>query len=170
MNKRTFQRRVAKQKDYYKKRVFDKCREEMPRSENIEAKVCESSVMCENDSLTEDESELLLNYKFPENSKFSEKLKTWYIDTKPTKMCVEKLLAILKEEGLDVPLCLETLLGRQNIALTKHVSPGVYCHFGIEKQILKIGTLLQSYDEIVIDINIDGIPLFKSSSVQLWPI
>lgn len=29
---------------------------------------------------------------------------------------------------------------------------------------------MQNYDELQLDINIDGIPLFKSSRVQLWPI
>lgn len=29
---------------------------------------------------------------------------------------------------------------------------------------------LRTYDKVVIDINIDGLPLFKSSKAKFWPI
>lgn len=137
--------------------------EKVEEVEKVEKNICESSVTCENNT-AEDSLNIV------QTSKFTDKLKMWYIDTKPTKNCVEKLLTILKEEGLDVPLSLETLLGRQKRALTKYVSPGIYCHFGIQKQIRKVESFLKNYEQIVIDVNIDGIPLFKSSLVQLWPI
>lgn len=48
-----------------------------------------------------------------------------------------------------------------------------YCHFGITNGLISIfqtcnGALIP--DEIILLINIDGLPLVKSSSSQLWPI
>lgn len=87
-----------------------------------------------------------------------------------SRKCGEKLLLILNEEGLDVPLRIESLLGKKAQVLVRDVCPWSYCHIGIETKQKKFEHVLQNYDEVVLDINIDGIPLFKSSRVQLWPI
>ncbi|XP_067203281.1 uncharacterized protein [Linepithema humile] len=58
------------------------------------------------------------------------------------------------------------------------VSPGLYCHIGIEAGLrnkineTKQNTFLESDNEVVlpVNINIDGIPIFNSSRSQLWPI
>lgn len=99
-----------------------------------------------------------------------EKLKDWYIRNRPTRKTVEELLAILNEENLDVPLSIKTLLPNNEKAVIKDVSPGVYSHFGIRNQFESIHSIISEYDEIVVDVNIDGLPLFKSSRAQLWPI
>lgn len=109
---------------------------------------------------------IILDFKKP----LHEKLKEWIIRNKPTRQCVEELLVILKEENLEVPLSLKTLFPNKQRAIIKQVSPGFYSHFGIKAQLNTIGHLLSKYDEVVVDINIDGIPLFKSSKTQLWPI
>lgn len=81
------------------------------------------------------------------------------------------LLKALWEEGLNVPNSRKKLLkikNKKTIILT--VNPGEYFHFGIKNQILKLNEVLNDVNEIHIDIGIDGLPLFKSSSVGLWPI
>lgn len=99
-----------------------------------------------------------------------EKLKKWYIETAPSRKFLENLLAILQEEGLEVPLSAAALLGKKDKVAIKKVFPGSYCHIGLENQLKKVGDVLKNYDEVQLDINIDGIPLFKSSRIQLWPI
>lgn len=50
------------------------------------------------------------------------------------------------------------------------IEPGLYYHFGVENGIkLNINRCLES-DNIELVIGIDGLPLFKSNSDQLWPI
>jgi hypothetical protein len=47
-----------------------------------------------------------------------------------------------------------------------------YCYFGLEHGILSIieHNLPFPYDTIEVKINIDGVPLFKSTNTQFWPI
>lgn len=99
-----------------------------------------------------------------------EKLKNWYIRNQPTRKTVEELLIILNEENLSVPLSLKTLIPNKEKTVVKRISPGYYTHLGIRNQLRNVDYLLLEYNEIIIDINIDGIPLFKSSRIQLWPI
>lgn len=48
---------------------------------------------------------------------------------------------------------------------------GAYKYFGIKNGIKElIGKNLVKSRSIALDLNIDGLPLFKSSSTQFWPI
>lgn len=48
---------------------------------------------------------------------------------------------------------------------------GSYYHLGIEKQLKKIPEkIINEIDEIILDIGVDGLPLYKSSNQSLWPI
>ena len=66
-----------------------------------------------------------------------------------------------------------TLLGTKAIGEIKTIGNGLYYHFGIASTItsqLKAHPGLQACDTIHLQVNIDGLPLFKSSSQQFWPI
>lgn len=84
---------------------------------------------------------------------------------------MRELLCIFRRYGLDVPLSTSTLLPKMcpkaNIIT---MQPGHYAHFGIKESLTNVAHVLKNYDEWVCDINIDGLPLFKSSNTQLWPI
>lgn len=84
---------------------------------------------------------------------------------------MRELLIILRNYGVDVPLSPTTLVQKVNSrADIITVPPGEYAHFGIKQNLMKAAHVLQKYDEIICDINIDGLPIFKSSNLQLWPI
>lgn len=101
----------------------------------------------------------------------SEKLVKWYIKNRISRNAFEELLEILREENIDLPKRAETMMPKIiEKPVVRKVSPGLYCHLGIRKQIQKISCIISSLEKIVIDVNIDGLPLFKSSRVQLWPI
>ncbi len=55
-----------------------------------------------------------------------------------------------------------------------NLAGGSYYHFGMSswmKTVVEsLSVPVESIEEVSIQINIDGLPLFKSSSVQLWPI
>lgn len=72
-------------------------------------------------------------------------------------------------------LCLDarTLLKTQRKAAISDMHSGKYCYFGIANNLKIIFSkvpALQSLQEIKLFVNIDGIPLVNSSSIQFWPI
>jgi hypothetical protein len=83
------------------------------------------------------------------------------------------LLEILKPIHTELPKDPRTLLKTVNTAeiqpLIKNVFDGSYYHFGIvrgiESQLHKHGSEIIKDNAILLQINIDGVPLFKSTNV-----
>jgi len=66
-----------------------------------------------------------------------------------------------------------TLLNTPKKTVTRECGSGHYFHYGLEKALkekLKHCTNINDVDNIEININIDGLPLTKSSQSQLWLI
>ncbi|KAK9685436.1 hypothetical protein QE152_g38061 [Popillia japonica] len=65
-----------------------------------------------------------------------------------------------------------TFLSTPRKSVIRKVDPGCYCHIGIQKSLQQQYQILQETptDIIEIGINIDGLPLTKSSSSQFYPI
>lgn len=99
-----------------------------------------------------------------------EKIKNWYIKFNPSRKSADYILNILKDENLDVPVSCKSLVKNSEKIILRTVSPGQYWHYGIENQLKKISHIISEITEVIIDINIDGLPLFKSSNQTLWPI
>ncbi|XP_065672056.1 uncharacterized protein LOC136089890 [Hydra vulgaris] len=83
------------------------------------------------------------------------------------------LLRILRETGLDLPQDARTLLSSLKTIKTQSKSVGEYVYFGIKTEFIRVlsyWTVKSDFLTINLLINIDGLPLFLSSIVQLWPI
>lgn len=86
------------------------------------------------------------------------------------------LLILRKVPGLtEVPKDSRSVLRTRNINETLNlttVDPGIYHHFGLSLAIRKHFTFtpINNVDLIRIVVGIDGLPISKSSSSQLWPI
>ena len=53
----------------------------------------------------------------------------------------------------------------------KTIGGGEYCHVGLMKGISSLlGSYPHTFDRIELQVNVDGIPLFKSFNTTLWPI
>lgn len=82
--------------------------------------------------------------------------------------------SILKDEGLDVPKDSRTLLKTPRQIQTEDKCGGQYVYFGIECSVVKIiaqkSKFLESSKSVDLLVNIDGVPLFKSSNAEFWPI
>jgi len=104
-----------------------------------------------------------------------EPLASWAVADNIAHASVNRLLAILKKRIPELPADARTLLQTRRNVATKVVAGGEYYYFGIKYwlQILlncnNSEALLYS-DTLHLNINIDGIPLFNSSNVSLWPI
>lgn len=121
---------------------------------------------------TEEEVVEIIHYSQNTGASLADKLRLWFLQHNPTIKCATSLLHILKSENLNVPLSVRGLLGRAPKCTERTVSPGTYIHIGLKRQLERNPDLIHSFavNELLTDVGIDGLPIFKSSSVGLWPI
>jgi len=89
---------------------------------------------------------------------------------------VNELLTILRDEELDVPKDVRTLLRtpKSNSHNILNINPGTYIHFGVHNMLMPI--ISKFFDELhntsllELGCNIDGLPISKSSKACFWPI
>ena len=81
------------------------------------------------------------------------------------------LLALLIEKSHSLPKDSRAMLETKNKNDIAVVADKTYVYFGIKNNIERILNLheYQSQD-IRLNVNIDGLPIWKSSSYQIWPI
>ncbi|CAI6376584.1 unnamed protein product [Macrosiphum euphorbiae] len=98
----------------------------------------------------------------------------WAVDCNVPQSTVNKLLNILKFETplTFLPKDCRTLLntGSSKILNIRDVKPGKYYYFGLKNGIIKYSSILHLSEHIKIAVGVDGLPISKSSSGQLWPI
>ena len=97
----------------------------------------------------------------------------WAVEEQITQAALKKLLSILREYDPDLPKDPRTLLHTGKIGKPRTLSDGEYYHFGIKNGIiskLSIDPPLQSKGELLLQLNVDGLPLYKSTNEQFWPI
>ena len=107
----------------------------------------------------------------PDNISLFQKLTACSIRNRWTRASVNELLDILREEGFELPKDARTLLKTPRIVDIIQKCGGTYVYLGIKKGLETI-LLHHNYTERCIELcfNIDGLPLYKSSSTQLLPI
>ena len=87
------------------------------------------------------------------------------------RQCVNDLLKVLIANSHELPKYCRTLLHSRKNIVTKALEGGEYIYYGVKSCLEKILSNHLFLDEdIKLLINIDRLPLFKSSSMQLWPI
>lgn len=104
-----------------------------------------------------------------------EKLADWALRNAKNRFSVNEILQIFRELGhIELPKDARTLLGTpRKSSNIVDCGSGKYLHYGSERSLcdllLKIGQDSVP-NHILFDINIDGLPLSKSSRSQLFPI
>lgn len=110
---------------------------------------------------------------------FKEKLASWATACNVPQAHVDKLLRILISVApdtnfRDLPSTCKTLLDTPISTPVVEMPPGKYYHFGLEKGIknmLRKLKILNWFGLVIqIIVNVDGLPIAKSSGSQLWPI
>lgn len=99
----------------------------------------------------------------------------WAIEHKIPHVAIKDLLSILKSFHDTLPVDPRTLLHTPRKADKRYVDPGYYYHFGVENCLKNLISQCDSrklidINSIEVLINIDGLPLSKSSSSQVYPI
>jgi hypothetical protein len=126
----------------------------------VDVPVCISS-----ESESEDQDCLLPEY-----------LASWANEFKIKHNALDGLLKLLKSSGhSSLPSSSRTLLKTRRDVVVNHKSNMEYIYFGmyeaLEKNFMKYPIeRRENLDRLEISLNIDGVPLFKSTTTTLWPI
>lgn len=108
-----------------------------------------------------------------ENVSLESELGEWQSKHKLTREALNQLLDILRRQGHRLPKDCRTLMKTPRQINIRELCGGEYLYFGVETGLLKIVSRHSAkFSEriLCISFNIDGVPLFKSTNVQLWPI
>lgn len=98
-------------------------------------------------------------------------LRTWAIEKNINKRAVTALLKILRSAGMNfLPKDSRSLVETPRQVDIVNLANGKYWHNGLDICLTEIFSQLSMNLCIELNINIDGLPLFKSSPVVLWPI
>lgn len=104
-----------------------------------------------------------------------EKIKLWAVENNILQIALQRLMDILRNILPHLPLSAKTLINtRHSFNIETFVDAKgeqyEYVYFGIREGLQRcVNTALHTC-EIPLQINVDGIPLYKSSRKQLWPI
>lgn len=105
---------------------------------------------------------------------FNDELASWATKYQVQRAAVNDLLALLKKQGHALPKDARTLLGTPKEVTVLSKCGGQYIYFGIKHGITQVLSAhpgaLENGISLELIINIDGLPLFKSSNDQFWPI
>lgn len=113
-------------------------------------------------------------YSFVESLPFNEALRYWAILGRLPRSTLNMLLAILRKNfGLDIPKDARAFLKtptRTGLEV-QTISGGELWYLGIEKALHNyFRNVIPEVGTFSLQVSIDGLPLFKSSKRQLWPI
>ena len=106
-----------------------------------------------------------------EQEPIQEKLATWSTKNRLTKSSLDGLPGILRSEKLPLPKDARTLLQTPKSVGSEDKYGGKCIYYGLENGISKIlsqasAVVLSKLKKIELNINIDGVPLFKSSGME----
>jgi len=98
----------------------------------------------------------------------------WAMQFNVPKNAVTALLKLLNRYHSDLPLDSRTLHGTpRSHVICSLAGGGQYVHFGLQKGIealIHSGDISSHLAKLELQFNVDGLPLFKSSNMTLWPI
>ncbi|KAJ8928081.1 hypothetical protein NQ314_019379 [Rhamnusium bicolor] len=101
-------------------------------------------------------------------------LSSWSLKHQVSHVAVNDLLKYFQNHFPELPGDARTLLKTGRNVETKPIASGNYYHFGIKKCIINLYSkhiaFFKNLNTFELDINIDGLPLSKSSNSQVYPI
>jgi len=96
-------------------------------------------------------------------------LRKWAVECNIANSSLSRLLKMLKVVDNSLPKDARTLLKIKPVVL-EHFSHGLYYNFGVETVLRRILKYAPELDFIDVIAATDGLPIFKSSATQTWPL
>jgi hypothetical protein len=110
--------------------------------------------------------------KKKDTNNLKDQIKEWALTNRIAANHLNDLLKILHLHFPFMPLNYRSLLSTPRKTFTKKINNGEMIYFGLQNSL--ITAMLQGFREeldfILLKVNIDGIPLFKKSRTEFWPI
>ena len=104
-------------------------------------------------------------------SDFQDALAEWKASCNIPRSSMDKLLHILHAAGhVDLPKDSRTLLKTRRTSSVRSLGAGKFYYFGLQENLQFRLQGWKDLDECAVVVNIDGLSLFNSSSIQFWPI
>ncbi|XP_073722626.1 uncharacterized protein [Misgurnus anguillicaudatus] len=107
-------------------------------------------------------------------SNLGKDLREWSTRHQISNRSLNELLQILRHHGHVLPKDARTLLATPQVIDSHSKCNGQYIYYGLEGGISRVlcqnDAFRQQHSTVSLDVNIDGLPIFKSSKVQFWPI
>ena len=131
----------------------------------------EESSSSSNNQLLLSSAESTISDRDDIDSGLNQALKDWAVDNNCTRQCINQILTIFNDLNFSVPKDSRTLLKTERRVSYIPMGLGNYVYVGIEKCIQKLIKFKEPVSNIIeLLVNIDGLPVFKSASIALWPI
>lgn len=173
MSKRNIRRQIKHEKEVFVKKFMD-------AGLKKKSELCvetESGGLCVESIVDSNTEENIRHFEYcnandllPANDtrSLNEKLRNWFIKYRPSRECAQNLYKILQEENLNVENFYKTKNAIEpNIVA---IAGGSYLAIGVATQLKKFSDYVALPEKLSLDVNIDGLPLFRSSKTQLWPV
>ena len=130
--------------------------------------------MIDQNGSSDDEHETIEFERDEKECLLKDELAKWASQYLISATAVSSLLKILKQLHPNLPSDSRSLLNTERQYELCEIEGGLYHHFGIAKSLQKATACMENKltpgSTVSLQINIDGLPLFKSSGTQLWPI
>lgn len=107
-----------------------------------------------------------------QNDLFTKLQSYWATNYKISHFALTGLLHIISPHCPELPLHSRTLLKTPTSMQIKQLENGKYCHIGLANELRNFLAQNTTFSAKVLKIgfNVDGLPLFRSSNIQFWPI
>lgn len=119
----------------------------------------------------DEENEYLAYDRVDKSIELMDRLRFWAIHHRITQTAIGDLLRILIFGGLTfLPKDSRTFMKTPRKLEITEVSNGKLWYHGIRKCLENVMPIIHRNDFITMDFSFDGLPIFKSSKVQFWPM
>lgn len=110
-------------------------------------------------------------YETESTTIFKDKLKCWAVNHRISASAINDLLVILIFAGFTfLPKDSRTFMSTPSNLTIQVLNKGKFWYYGLQKCITDLFANLCRDITVTLDINVDGLPVSKSSNSQFWPI